>query len=82
MTKKGERPPHEKTPSWFKELIAALPLKKVTRAQAGNYLFDGLGLIGFGIYSAQRPPPLYLLIVVLAFLGSMIWCHEVSRPRR
>ncbi len=67
--------------NWFKHLIERLPLKKLTRAQAGNYLMDALGAICFFVYIGTNPPAGYCLIALILIVLLFAWCHAISRPR-
>ncbi len=78
MTNKGQTT----STRWFKDLLQHLPLKKITRAQAGNYVMDGIGALCFIAFMFTKPPPTHALIALVSILLTFVWCHNVSRPRR
>ena len=70
------------TDKWYIELIKALPLKKQTRAQAANHLFDSMAVVLGIAFIATDPPAYYSFTLVLILLLLMFSCIMLTKPKR
>ena len=65
---------------WFDKLLDFLLASNLTRAQKGNYVFDGLAVISYISLLFTNTESYYKVICFLALIFAGMWCHAISMP--